>query len=55
MASNSNYASEDPAQQDQAWREYVESLHGADLPFEAQWDAFQCIFSLRTEENGPPV
>ena len=47
--------SNDPVQQQQAWHDYVESLSEADLPFEAQWDAFQHIFALRKAEDGPPV
>ena len=55
MALTSKFAPDDPVQQDKAWCKYVESLQGADLPFEAQWNTFQGIFSLRTEEDGPPV
>ena len=46
MALTSKFAPDDPVQQDKAWCEYVESLQGTDLPFEAQWNTFQGIFSL---------
>lgn len=50
-----SFSSDDAMQQDQAWRDYAASLQKADLPFEAQWEAFQRIFADRRTEDGPPV
>ena len=45
----------DPAQQDQAWRDFVYRSRWEPLPFETHLEAFGRIFSGRRQEDGPPV
>lgn len=45
----------DPAQQDQAWRDFVDRSRREPLPFETHLEAFWRIFSGRRPEDGPPA
>ncbi len=55
MTSSQGSEGSDPAQQDLAWRAFVDRVRRESLPFEAQLEAYHSIFDGRRPECGPPV
>ena len=48
-------SSQDPTQQDLAWRTFVDRTRRESLPFEAHLEAYHRIFDGRLPEDGPPT
>ena len=48
-------SSQDPTQQDLAWRTFVDRTRRESLPFEAHLEAYHRIFDGRPPEDGPPA